>query len=59
MTYDVFGLLGTTIDNRYPSGGTCKTGSYSSGDDPFGLRDMEGNVSQWTTIAYCPYDSAG
>ncbi len=39
--------------------GTCPVGSYPAGDTPTGLKDMTGNVEEWTSSAYCPYTSSG
>lgn len=36
--------------------GTCEVGSRPKGASPFGVLDLAGNVSEWTSSKYCPYD---
>ncbi len=38
------------------SAGPCEVGSFPRGNTPEGLADMAGDVWEWTSSAYCPYD---
>jgi serine/threonine protein kinase/formylglycine-generating enzyme required for sulfatase activity len=38
--------------------GTCAVGASSGDITPDGLKDMGGNVSEWTESRYCPYGEA-
>jgi len=38
---------------------TCAVGSYAAGRTAAGLNDMAGNVAEWTSGPFCPYNSGG
>jgi formylglycine-generating enzyme required for sulfatase activity len=39
-----------------PDAGSCEVGSFDGGATPEGLRDVTGNVEEWTSSDYCFYD---
>lgn len=38
---------------------TCEVGSFPAGDTPTGLKDMVGNVREWTSSLWCLYSKSG
>ena len=41
------------VVGRPDHGSTCEVDAYPSGSSPFGLRDMAGNVAEWTASEWC------
>jgi formylglycine-generating enzyme len=43
------------LPGRRPYGdeSTCPVGSFPRGDTPNGVKDLEGNVAEWTSTVYC------
>lgn len=39
--------------------GTCAAGTHPQDRSPYGVLDMGGNVSEWTSSALCPFDKPG
>jgi formylglycine-generating enzyme len=65
-TGDMYGAIGGTCRERVPDAeatfpgrrkygreSTCPVGSFPRGDTPNGVKDLEGNVSEWTSTTYC------
>jgi formylglycine-generating enzyme required for sulfatase activity len=44
--------------NKPKTDGTCVVGSHPEDRSPFGVMDMGGSVSEWTSTPYCPYPGA-
>ncbi|HEY3821672.1 MAG TPA: SUMF1/EgtB/PvdO family nonheme iron enzyme [Polyangiaceae bacterium] len=40
-----------------PEDGTCAVATFDAGSTPEGVRDMTGNVWEWTSSDYCMYDT--
>jgi formylglycine-generating enzyme len=38
---------------QYGDESTCPVGSFPRGDTPNGVKDLEGNVAEWTSTVYC------
>jgi formylglycine-generating enzyme required for sulfatase activity len=44
--------------NKPKTDGTCVAGSHPDDRSSFGVLDMGGSVSEWTSTPYCPYPGA-